>query len=214
VCARLTRRANIALVTLIALAALTAKGEDLAGHYVLHGVMEVGSELLLKSDGRFEYMLAYGAADYWAQGTWRHEDQCVVLESAGKKEDPFRLVRSEAGKPGRICVWVIGQNGHGVENIQVALQAGGQYFEATTNSDGAAEFQDPANPSAVAFEVRVYSIKTGPFAINPAHHDFYFEINGDAISQVPFKDERLVIDGKDLVMKYWNDQQPMRYEKQ
>jgi hypothetical protein len=214
VCTRLTRKAKIALVSLIALAALTAKGEDLAGHYVLHGVMEVGSELLLKSDGRFEYMLAYGAADYWAQGTWRHEDHCVVLESAVKKEDPFRLVRSEAGKPGRICVWVIGQNGHGVENIQVALQAGDQHFEATTNSDGAAEFQDLANPSAVAFEVQVYSIKAGPFAINPTHHDFYFEINGDAISQVPFKDERLAIDGKDLVMKYWNDQQPMRYEKQ
>ena len=30
----------------------------------------------------------------------------------------------------------------------------------------------------------------------------------------PFKDERLAIDGKDLVMKYWNEQSPIRYEKQ
>jgi hypothetical protein len=53
-----------ALLSLIALAALTARGEeDLAGHYILQGVMEVGSELPLKSDGNFEYMLAYGAAD-------------------------------------------------------------------------------------------------------------------------------------------------------
>jgi hypothetical protein len=214
VCARLTRKTKIALFSLLALSALTAKGEDLAGHYVLHGVMEVGSELLLKSDGRFEYMLAYGAADYWAQGTWRQEDHCVVLETAGKKEDPFRLVRSEAGKPNRICVWVIGQNGHGVENIQVTLQAGDQHVEATTNSDGAAEFPDLANPSAVALEVQVYSIRAGPFAINPTDHDFYFEINGDAISRVLFNDERLAIEGKDLVMKYWNSQQPMRYEKQ
>jgi hypothetical protein len=41
------------LVSLMALAVLTARGEDVAGHYVLHGVMEVGSELLLKADGRF-----------------------------------------------------------------------------------------------------------------------------------------------------------------
>jgi hypothetical protein len=202
------------LVSLIALAALTARGEDPAGHYVLQGVMEVGSELLLKSDGSFEYMLAYGAADYWAKGTWRHEYNCVVLNSAGKKEAPFRLLRSEAGKPGRTCVWVMGRNGHGVENIQVALQAADRHFEATTDSHGAAEFPNVANAGTVAFEVRVYSIKAGPFAINPSHNDFYFEINGDAITQVLFKDEPLAIDGKDLVMKYWNDEQPMRYEKQ
>ena len=51
------RKVKAALVSLIALAALTARGEDLAGDYVLQGVMEVGSELLLRSDGSFEYML-------------------------------------------------------------------------------------------------------------------------------------------------------------
>jgi hypothetical protein len=214
VCPRQTRKAKAALVSLIVLAALTARAQDLAGHYVLQGVMEVGSELLLKSDGSFEYMLAYGAADYWDKGTWRSQDNCVVLNSSGEKEAPFRLLRSEAGKPGRICVWVIGMNGHGVENIQVALQAADQHFDATTNSEGAAEFPDVANAAAVAFEVPVYSIKAGPFVINPSDHDFYFEINGDAITQVLFKDERLAIDGKDLVMKYWNGEQPMRYEKQ
>ena len=43
-------------------------GADLAGHYVLSGVMEVGSELLLEPGGTFQYMLAYGAADYSANG--------------------------------------------------------------------------------------------------------------------------------------------------
>jgi hypothetical protein len=208
------RKVKAALVSLIALAALTARGEDLAGDYVLQGVMEVGSELLLRSDGSFEYMLAYGAADYWAKGTWRHESNCVVLNSAGKKEAPFRLLRSEAGQPGRICVWVIGMNGHGVENIQVTLQAADQHLEATTNPDGAVEFPDLVHADSVAFEVPVYSIKTGPFAIGPSQHDFYFEINGDAIARVLFKDERLAIDGKDLVMKYWNDEKPMHYDRQ
>jgi len=45
---------------------------DLAGHYVLH-MMEAGSELLLKSDGTFEFGLIYGAADYWAKRAW-HRD--------------------------------------------------------------------------------------------------------------------------------------------
>src|SRR5271168_5093636 len=136
VCARQTRKVKTELVFLIALTAMTARAEDLAGHYVLQGVMEVGSELLLKSDGSFEYMLAYGAADYWAKGTWRYENNSVILNSAGRKEAPFRLLRSEAGKPGRIRVWVINKNNHGVENIRVALQAGNQHFDATTTSDG------------------------------------------------------------------------------
>jgi hypothetical protein len=214
VCARQTGKVKTSLVSLMALAMLTARGEDLAGHYVLKDVMEVGSELLLASDGGFEYTLAYGAADYWAKGTWRRKDNSVVLNSAGRKEAPFRFLRSEAGRPGKICVWVLGKNGHGVENIQVALQTVDQHFEATTTSDGAAAFPGVAHARAVAFEVPVYSIKAGPFEIKPSDNDFYFEINGDAITQVLFKDEELAIDGKDLVMKYWNEEQPMRYEKQ
>jgi hypothetical protein len=214
VCARQTGKVKTALVSLMALAMLTARGEDVAGHYILHGVMEVGSELLLKSDGSFEYTLAYGAADYWAKGTWRHKDNSVVLNSAGRKEAPFRFLRSEAGKPGETCVWVIGKDGHGVENIQVALQTVDQHFEATTTSDGAAVFPGVANARAVVFEVPVYSIKAGPFEIKASDNDFIFEINGDAITEVLFKDEELAIDGKDLVLKYWNEEQPMRYEKQ
>lgn len=202
-----------ALVLLMAVAVSTARGEDLTGHYVSRA-MEIGSELLLKSDGSFEYMLSYGAADYWAKGTWRHENNCVVLNTAGKKEAPFRLLRSEAGTPGKIRVWVIGQNGHGIENIQVTLQVAGQHFDATTNSDGVAEFPNLAKARAISFEVSVYSIKAGPFEVSPSENDFYFEINGHAITQVFFEDEQLVIDGNDLIMRFWNAEHPIRYEKQ
>jgi hypothetical protein len=188
--------------------------DDLAGHYVLQGRMEVGSELLLKPDGQFEFMLAYGAADYWAKGTWRREKDTVVLNSSGKKEEPFRFVRSEAGSPGRIRVSVIGKNGRGIPHIRVTLHAAGGESEATTTDDGAAVFPDVANPRAVSFEVRVYDVQAGPFEINPAHKDVYFEINGDAIQQVLFNDERVEIDGQNLVMKHWGEDRPMRYEKQ
>ena len=203
-----------ALVLFMALTALGARADDLAGHYVLQGVMEVGSELWLKPDGSFEYMLAYGAADYWAKGTWSHDGNAVVLNSAGKEAAPFRLLRSEAGKAGRIRVWVMGKNGHGVANIKVGLQTTGEPLEATTDSDGAAVFPDVAGAHAVTFEVRVYSVEAGPFTIDPANKDFYFEINGDAIQQVLFKNEHLAIDGKALVMTHWKDGPPMRYVKE
>lgn len=49
------------------------------GHYYLQGVMETGSELLLKPDGTFEWMLAYGALDQYAQGRWQSDGQTVTL---------------------------------------------------------------------------------------------------------------------------------------
>lgn len=68
----------------------------LAGHYWMHGVMEVGSELLLKADGRFQYMLAYGALDELGSGCWTRHGGVVTL-SADKFEasmdDPLKFNR-------------------------------------------------------------------------------------------------------------------------
>ena len=205
---------KIALVLFMALAALPKRADDMAGHYVLHGVMEVGSELWLKPDGNFEFMLAYGAADYWAKGTWKHEGKAVILQSTAKEEAPFHLVRSEAGKPGRIRVWVMGKNGQGVEHIRVVLLTASKPEEATTDSDGAAVFPDVAGAHDVGFEVRVYSLQAGPYKIDPSQKDFYFEINADAIQQVFFKNESLTIEGKDLIMTHWKEGPPMHYGKE
>ena len=194
---------------------LAAWSQDMAGHYVLHGVMEVGSELMLKPGGNFEWGLAYGAADYWAKGTWSRDGNAVVLHSTGKEEEPFKFLRSEAGKPGRIRVWVMGKNGKGVENIDVYLLAGAiEPQEARTDSEGAAVFPDDPKAHAVAFEVRVYELRTKPFEIDAkSNKDFYYEINGEAITQVLFKDERLTIDGTSLILKR-DPAHPMKYDRE
>ena len=64
------------------------------------------------------------------------------------------------------------------------------------------------------FAIPVYSLEAGPYDVSPTNNDFYFEINGEAITRVNFKDERLRIDGKALEMRFWNPEQPMRYVKQ
>ena len=201
-----------AVALLVFLTSIAALGQDLAGNYVLHGQMEVGSELLLKPDGKFEFMLAYGAADYWAKGTWRRDGNSVIFQSSGKKGEPFRLLRSEAGKAGQIRVWVLGQNGKGVDNIDVHLMAEGKPLDGRTDSEGMATFPDAPKATGVAFEVPVYQVATSPYPIDAAHEDYYFEINGDTITQVFFDNERIGIDGSNLIMKHWGD--PMRYEKE
>lgn len=60
-------------------AAKAASG--IAGHYYLRGMREVGSELLLTEDGRFQYLMSYGAVDIEASGQWRSDGKQVFLDT-------------------------------------------------------------------------------------------------------------------------------------
>ena len=67
----------------------------LTGRYYLSGVMETGSELVLRPDGSFAWFMSYGAADQAAEGKWRIDGEAVLLEtgpSAGA-EPAFRQLR-------------------------------------------------------------------------------------------------------------------------
>ena len=94
----------------LSIPAVAADQAALAGHYYLQGVTEVGSELLLKKDGRFEWMLSYGAVDQQASGDWRVAGDTVTLVSGnGGKEPQFRVFdESEMNikKPAAAGQWV------------------------------------------------------------------------------------------------------------
>jgi len=198
---------------LAAMLGIPAHAADMSGHYVAH-VMEVGTELLLRPDGTFEFAFAYGAADYYAKGTWRSEGGAVFLTTEGKDEPPFRLARSETTKTPGIRVWILGPHAEPVPDIDVMIETPAGKAVARTNDKGAAEFTGKTGASSVLIHVDVYQLEAGPFPVDSARNDFYFEINGDAIQRVPFKDERLDIDGTTLVLRHFGADHPMRYEKQ
>ncbi len=72
--------------TASAAAACAPGAAKYAGHYYLNGVMEVGSELLLKPDGSFEFMLAYGANDQYGKGCWVAKGSRLEVIPAGRRE--------------------------------------------------------------------------------------------------------------------------------
>ncbi|MBN9662772.1 MAG: hypothetical protein J0H49_31530 [Acidobacteria bacterium] len=197
---------------LLTVAAIRA--QDLAGHYVLRGAHEVGSELLLKADGRFEYMLAYGAADYSAKGSWRRQEGAVVLNTQAPDLPAFRMVKTESSKEEFARIWVRAANGQAVPHIRVAVKAEEGVQESKTSNEGAALFPRSSQVREVKFSVPVYGLEAGPFRLDPARNEYYFEINGESITTVRFKEEKLLIDGKDLLLHYWNANRPMRYERQ
>lgn len=85
---------SISLFLLLILAGGARAQEGVAGHYYLNGVMEVGSELLLRDDGRFQWYLSYGALDQQAQGQWQQHDGRVTLQAdAPGKNRPWAYLK-------------------------------------------------------------------------------------------------------------------------
>jgi len=91
----------------------------LAGHYYLRGVMEVGSELLLKKDGSFEFMLAYGANDQYGKGCWVKKGSTVEVIPAGRSSASTHHTPDDSGFSGLVLtisggslVWDINGSGH------------------------------------------------------------------------------------------------------
>lgn len=69
-----------------ALAVSCAPGKPgLDGVYVLEGEMEVGAQLVLLADGRFEFGLAYGAIDQYGRGCWSVEGTELALQVEGRR---------------------------------------------------------------------------------------------------------------------------------
>ncbi len=71
---------------------------EFTGHYYLSGVMETGSELLLNSDGSYQWSLIVGSLDAFSDGKWRIETgpdkkRQVILtaNAADENQPPFSL---------------------------------------------------------------------------------------------------------------------------
>ena len=91
----------------------------LAGHYYLNGVMEVGSELLLRKDGSFEFALAYGANDQYGKGCWVRKGSTVEVIPVGRCSASTHQTPDDSGFSGLVLtvsgsslVWDINGSGH------------------------------------------------------------------------------------------------------
>lgn len=72
-----------------------AQSESPAGTYYLEGVMETASGFKLNPDSTFEFFFSQGALDRTGKGTWKVIGSRVVLQSEGKKQPGFVLIRSD-----------------------------------------------------------------------------------------------------------------------
>ena len=171
-----------------------------AGHYNLEGEREVGSELLLKPDGTFQFMLAYGALDEEGAGRWRVADNAVVLQSSGVPRRPSVILQSSSGMArDSIRILVVDTLGRPM---------GGLGLEASRNNTGRMTAQIPRDgytlefkrgmpPTEISIGVDIFEFRV-PFALAAplkARYRFVFD-RGD-LGRRRFEQQRLEIgDGR------------------
>lgn len=126
---------------------------QVAGHYYLSGMTEVGSELILRPDGRYIWTFAYGASDRLSRGTWHQSGNKIDLkEVALPGSGPLRLlpqsdpaVIERFARPGYWVV-VVGADGFGVMgDVNVEFKSvSGRCMRAVTDQKGVAAVAMPS----------------------------------------------------------------------
>jgi hypothetical protein len=185
-----------------------------AGHYYLQGVHEVGSELILHPDGRFEYFLAYGAYDEHATGTWRVQGGQVLLNTAGMATPPrFRLKQSGSKPEKPLTILVQDKNGRGLPGIDVIVDYGDKNPETGyTQEYGWQARQQRGRPKAIGLGIRMYSLEPQWFQVADKSDNYYvFEFSPGDLGRAQFMDTPLMPENGDLIME--REGRKLRYVK-
>jgi hypothetical protein len=183
---------------------LALETQMLTGHYYLQGVHEVGSELLLHPDGRFEYFLAYGAYDESAAGTWRVQDGRVLLNTSGTATPPrFRLKQSASQPEKPLTILVQDQNGRGLPGIDIIVDYGDKNPETGyTQTYGWQTRHRHGQPRAIGLGLRMYNLEPQWFKVADQSANYYvFEFSPGDLGRAKFTDTPLTPENGDLIME-------------
>jgi hypothetical protein len=186
----------------------------IAGHYYLSGVHEVGSELLLRPDGRFQYFLAYGAYDEQASGDWRVQGDLIILDTSGGFTPPRFTLKESLAKPEQpLTILVQNQNGKGIPGIDVWVDYGGSKPETGyTQYYGWQAPQPHRTPKAIGLGIKMYDLKPQWFTVtDTSHHYYVFKFNPGDLGKVRFHHTALRWENGALIME--RNGRTMRYIK-
>ena len=99
-----------------------AQDSSFVGEYSLAEGPDVGGGLLIRNDGRFQYMLAAGALDERAEGRWEMRGESICLTTDPKPVPPAMekgpLIEVEGAVPTLLVTW---PNGEGVPGVDFTI---------------------------------------------------------------------------------------------
>jgi len=191
------------LIATIASPAFAQQPASLAGHYDGHQ-MEMGAELILNANGRFQYGVAYGALDEEAEGTWVLQGDHILLTSDPVTPPRFVFLGQKPAPAGIFRLSLDAPEGMSLQYFDAVLSfahrqpQGGQLTE-----DGVSIPIDAKDPPLTArLFLPMYDLKGDPIPIDPAKGywlSFRFEPND--IGKADFRAAPLALDEGDLLLE-------------
>lgn len=209
----LVRSVFVGAFALIASSAMAQAPASFIGTYN-GSQMEVGTELRLEANGRYEYYLSYGALDETSQGTWTADANGIVLTSDPVKAPQFQLVESKPGKRSELVVRLDVPSPMEVHYFSVfLLQPDGNVAEVPFG-DGPLHIPMTAGkaPSKVAVAFAAYQVASPPYDLTTSKHDLHFRFVPNDLGKVGFDRHRLARDGDAFVLQRFD--RTLRFRKE
>ena len=129
---------SLMLAVLPALPCIAAEPGTFVGEYGVAEGPDVGGGLLIREDGRFQYRLAAGALDEWAEGRWERRGNSICLTTEPRPVAPAMKkgsqVEVDGATPTLLVTW---PNGRGIPGVdfRIGFDTGDQ-IQGYTQEDG------------------------------------------------------------------------------
>jgi hypothetical protein len=145
-----------------------AQSASLAGIYD-GGQMEIAAGLELKPDGRFRYMLSYGALDEEAAGKWAMSGDRVLLTSDPVRAARFVLVSRGKGDDGLLQVHLDVPKGVSRQHFSAEItKANGQTERKQFAENGLSwPFRSDNAPTSIRLLFAVFGVTSKPLNLDP-----------------------------------------------
>ncbi len=152
-------------------APVAAQDSPFVGEYSLAEGPDVGGGLLIRNDGRFQYMLAAGALDERAEGRWETRDGTICLTTDPKPVPPAlergALIEVEGVVPTLLVTW---PNGRGIPGVDftIGFDSGDPVEDYTQVYGWTMPDDDKRIPRWVELRESIYNITAPRFELTEA----------------------------------------------
>jgi hypothetical protein len=187
--------------------------EDLPGTYN-GSQMEVGTELRLDPDGRYQYYLAYGALDETSEGTWTADGDAIVLTSDPFKAPAFELVRTRPGKGAMLDVTLDVPKGLDLQFFSALLVMPDRSATEASFDGGALHIPVAGanHPTQFVLGLEIYDVRSDLYDIPPNTRAMHFRFVPNELGKVAFDHQRLTRDGDAFVLERFD--RTLRFRKE
>ena len=166
-------RTLLLAAALLAAPAIPAAAQESpwVGEYSLAEGPDVGGGLLIRNDGRFQYMLAAGALDERAEGRWEIRGEAICLTTDPKPVPPAmekgQLIEVEGAVPTLLVTWPDGEGVPGVD-FTIGFDSGDPTEDYTQNYGWTMPDDDKRKPRWVELREPIYGITAPRYELTEA----------------------------------------------